>query len=294
MGRVAIFGDIGGQYKLFAEQLRALGADPDKGTLPDDLSVIQVGDLVHRGPDSVGVLYLVDLFLTNGQGRWTQLVGNHERQYLPDQSSSFYVREDIPRFVIEDTIESWWDAGKLKLAAAVNTTGVQVRQKGGIHVTRGAGGLLITHSGLTPGVWATLGSPSTANEAAEAINSRMGDQLDQVWNIGEMLTGSGPSKVAGVTWASPTEMYGAWAESGVLPFSQAHGHATTYNRRASAWSWPLSRWRKKEALRAEMAVDAQTGNTRVGLGQNEVIFGVDPGHGKDPAALSGPLLLTTI
>ena len=57
--RVAVIGDVGGHVEELRRELRALGAS-ETGVLPDDLVVIQVGDLVHRGPDSEAVVRLVN------------------------------------------------------------------------------------------------------------------------------------------------------------------------------------------------------------------------------------------
>jgi hypothetical protein len=60
--RVAVIGDIGGHLNELRTELVRLGAGQD-GRLPDDLIVVQVGDLIHRGPDSDGVVALVDRYL---------------------------------------------------------------------------------------------------------------------------------------------------------------------------------------------------------------------------------------
>ena len=52
MGRVAIFGDIGGHAAELTRELVSLGADPDTLRLPADLTVVQVGDLVTLAPGS--------------------------------------------------------------------------------------------------------------------------------------------------------------------------------------------------------------------------------------------------
>ncbi|WP_233594971.1 metallophosphoesterase [Amycolatopsis sp. WAC 04169] len=74
MGRVAIIGDVGGHPDQLRRALAWLGATGER--LPPDLTVIQVGDLVDRGPDSTGVLDIVANLLDDG--RWIQLAGNHE------------------------------------------------------------------------------------------------------------------------------------------------------------------------------------------------------------------------
>jgi hypothetical protein len=60
--RVAVVGDIGGHATELRAELTRLGEDKD-GRLPSDLVVIQVGDLIHRGPDSDDVVKLVDNYL---------------------------------------------------------------------------------------------------------------------------------------------------------------------------------------------------------------------------------------
>ena len=100
---------------LFDELVR-LGADPSSGRLPEDLHVVQVGDLVHRGPDSDQVVALVDSYLTHQPDQWTQLVGNHEMQYL--REPAFEWPERLHSHAI-DTVRRWWDAGQLTVAAAL-------------------------------------------------------------------------------------------------------------------------------------------------------------------------------
>ena len=57
---IAIFGDLSGHLHPFEEALKRLGAVPETATVPDGLLVVQVGDLVHRGPDSDAIVDLVD------------------------------------------------------------------------------------------------------------------------------------------------------------------------------------------------------------------------------------------
>jgi hypothetical protein len=114
--RVAVIGDVGGHGQALREELVRLGADPDTGTLPADLTVIQVGDLVHRGPDSAGVVGLVDHFLARRPDQWIQLVGNHEAQYLRDPAFAWGERLDTGTVA---TLRRWWGEGRLRVAAAI-------------------------------------------------------------------------------------------------------------------------------------------------------------------------------
>ena len=119
-----------------------LGADAATGRLPDDLTVVQVGDLVHRGPDSAGVVALADHYLSAQPRQWVQLVGNHEAQYLGEPLFDWPERLDPgrrphPPAVVVD--------GAMRVAAAFEGTNEY---------------LLVTHAGLTSGFWReTLGAP---------------------------------------------------------------------------------------------------------------------------------------
>ena len=53
--RVAVIGDVAGHLDELQTELVRLGADGATLELPAGLQVIQVGDLIHRGPDSAGV-----------------------------------------------------------------------------------------------------------------------------------------------------------------------------------------------------------------------------------------------
>src|SRR6478735_9066205 len=119
-GRVAVFGDVGGQRPALADQLVALGVDPDTFALPPDLTVVQVGDLMHRGPDSPGVIDLVDRVMTEQPDLWVQLVGNHEALYLG--LPQFHWPERLPGSS-QEVINRWWGTARLRIAAAIEIDG---------------------------------------------------------------------------------------------------------------------------------------------------------------------------
>ena len=113
--RVAVIGDVGGHVEELRRELRALGAS-ETGVLPDDLVVIQVGDLVHRGPDSEAVVRLVNYYLNAYPGQWVQLAGNHEALYLRPNS---FLWEDRIGYLEQRILKKWWADGKLHAAVAV-------------------------------------------------------------------------------------------------------------------------------------------------------------------------------
>jgi hypothetical protein len=116
MSRLAVIGDVGGHADQLRWALDWLGAE--SGRLPPDVVVIQVGDLVDRGPDSMGVLETVTRLLAEQPRQWIQLVGNHELQYLP--GGTVFWREPLADAGVR-RLRDWWAAGSVRVAAAVRT-----------------------------------------------------------------------------------------------------------------------------------------------------------------------------
>jgi hypothetical protein len=195
-------------------ELASLGVGRD-GLIPLDLAVIQVGDLVHRGPESDAVIELVDRYLHAQPHRWTQLEGNHE---------SIYVRPPAFRWSHKmsrrsgRTIRRWWRDGAAVLATTIDAAGES---------------FLVTHAGVTAGFWShVIGGPPTAAEAARRINELATTDPDAVFRGGRVLTGT-PNTFAGPLWADAVaELAPGWADRR-LPFSQIHGHSTIVDWRGN-------------------------------------------------------------
>lgn len=255
--RIVVVGDVGGHATALFDELVRLGADPATGRLPPDLHVVQVGDLVHRGPDSDQVVALVDGYLTHQPDQWTQLVGNHEMQYL--REPVFEWPERLHGHAIE-TVRRWWDSGRLVVAAAVPSVG---------------GDHLVTHAGVTAEFWETvLGSPRTADDAADVLNCLAAQGSDDVFRAGVMLRGSAEEGPVGPLWASAaTELLPSWLDR-PLPFSQVHGHSTVFD-------WTHDRFRAAESIRAVTSVDRSARHETTTLNGGRIV-GVDPGHGRAP------------
>lgn len=209
--RYCVIGDIGGHREVLAKLLARAGCSPGQGRIPDDLTVVQVGDLVHRGPDSAGVVSLVDEFLAGPDGdRWLQLAGNHEAQYVRPGGATFRWDEVLPESTIA-TLRRWWDQGWM--VPAVD-----------------AGGVLVTHAGLTRGFWQSLGEPGSARETAAAINGLPRERSSSLWREGVLILGV-PMAGAGPLWASASdEVIPGWLGYPV-PFTQIMGHSSLVNRR---------------------------------------------------------------
>lgn len=253
---VAVVGDVGGHLDALEAELVRLGADPAKGVIPPELVVVQVGDLVHRGPDSEHVVALVDRCLHVSPGHWVQLVGNHEAHYLRRPVFDWHQRLDHHAV---DTLRSWWATGAMVAATTV---------------TGGEDDLLVTHAGLTLDFWRdVLGSPPTAREAADALNDLAASGADVLFRSGSMLGGGPPRPDAGPIWASASsELVPGWVGES-MPFGQVHGHSSVYD-------WQAGRFRAAQPIPycTDLDLDAHHETTFLDGG---VIVGVDPGHGAD-------------
>ncbi|SDG51676.1 Calcineurin-like phosphoesterase [Lentzea fradiae] len=260
MGRLAIIGDVGGHAEQLRWALNLLGVNGER--LPPDLIVIQVGDLVDRGPDSTGVLDIVARLLAEHPQQWIQLTGNHEAQHLPGGSPFWpdpITGADVRR------LREWWTDGRMRVAAAVRMPDGEES--------------LITHAGLTLTNWRALGEPRSATLAAALLNERP----ELIWNTGHHAR----DDQAGPLWAeSGAALHEPWMTyNGIVPFSQIHGHSTLVH-------YPDQSWRCTGRIRQRAEVDWQARHVRVRV-NGRVFIGVDPCHGRTGATQWKPLTLQT-
>ena len=252
--RIAVVGDVGGHVSALEAELVRLGADPASGALPDDLTVVQVGDLVHRGPDSARVVSLVDRYLYRQPKQWVQLVGNHEAQYLREPAFVWPERLDQPSV---DTLRRWWSHGLLRVAAAFSDLDGR--------------GHLVTHAGVTAGFWRdVLGAPRSAETAAAALNGLPRDDEHALFRAGRLLHGRRDAGPVGPLWAcASSELVPSWLGL-ELPFSQVHGHSSLYD-------WRQRSFRCSREIRIRTILDAPARHEITSLSGGRLI-GVDPGH----------------
>ena len=245
MTRIVVIGDVGGFAGELARVIGPVADDP--GVL-----VVQVGDLVDRGPDSPGVLALVGRRLEREPRHWVQLIGNHEDQYL---GGRVFWREPLADGDAE-LLRTWWLKDLMRVATAV----------------RAADGeeFLLTHAGLGVDAWRMLGEPVTAATAADLLNIRPDSLL---WDD------------RGPLWADAgSEVYESWRQSRLpMPFSQIHGHSTIVDYRGRTWTCG-------GRIRQRSTVDWTARHTVTRLGGAHFV-GVDPRHGTTGASTWAPLVL---
>ncbi|SJM69610.1 hypothetical protein FM112_14325 [Gulosibacter sp. 10] len=230
---------------------------------PEGLHVVQVGDLVHRGPDSLGVVLLVDRLLARGV--WTQLVGNHEQLYVDRRVFDW---AETVEAAASEALRAWWGEGWMVPGAAVEAAD---------------GDWLLTHGGLTRGFWEQgLWRPSRARDALAPLAEARADGA--LWFPGSMLTGRADEN-AGPVWAEAgVEVYPSWKRAETpMPFHQAHGHST-------AFLWDREQWRAERWILPDLSLDVASRHVTFTNGDRRIV-GIDPGHGRAPAPAWAPLIL---
>ena len=276
MSTIALFGDIGGHFKPFKDALCRLGIEFDDESdalaptwWPPDLIVIQVGDLVHRGPHSDLCVMLAGTLLHQLPDRYIQLAGNHEGHHLGGPQ---FGHPNDPSYELEPHTEStlkalWWER-KIKMAQAIEAEDL--------------GDVLVTHAGLVPELWKKLGSKS-ARSTALSLNS-MGSQA--AFRPGLMLGGDRPGQrpIPGVAWAwCSMELYPMW-RGREAPFHQVHGHSTPYWWNAKQWS------QGPPGMESYVTLDKARRFSTADIGGKR-FFCIDQSLGRDPWFDVEPLVL---
>lgn len=263
--RLALIGDVGGHRQVLACTLRGLGGDVDRYLLPDDLVVVQVGDLVGGGEQDAAVVADVDNWMQRNSDRWFQLLGNWESRHLggPAFTSPRRDRVELPSSA-QATLRRWVNDDSARIALAFRSS-------------RG-GEALVTHAGLTREFWEhELSSSPSAQECAWRLNIALGREPDRVFRPGEMLVRVSRDP-PGPVWASAAEVWTSW-ELHAQPFNQVHGHTNPYFYGRRQWAPEMP-----EHLRAEARVDEALRHTAWTDRAGRRIVTIDPGLGSRPRA----------
>lgn len=225
--RIAVIGDVGGVLSCFNAVLKRLGVVGD--TIPEDLVIVQLGDLVGGRGDDAALVQRVDRLMHTNAGSWIQLVGNWEARHLPGWAWFGTQREQHRLDASSaETLRRWWDGGEMRIAVALETA---------------AGQTLITHAGLTGGLWHELGCARNAESAAQTLNEaalyapgvigRAGEMMSRMQN-GEIVKGRRLD--AGPVWASASELWTSWSNEQAMPFNQVVGHTSPWYFNKQQWS----------------------------------------------------------
>lgn len=155
--RVYAVGDIHGRLDLFAEMIRAIEID-DEARAPARTTVILLGDLVDRGPDSAGVIAAARDWQRRRNVRI--VAGNHEEMMLLAFESEDVLRaflrhggrETLLSYPIDPEAYSAADFPGVQelMRAAIPAADVEfiANFEGAIQI----GDYLFVHAGIAPGV----------------------------------------------------------------------------------------------------------------------------------------------
>lgn len=269
--KYAIFGDLSGWREPFKAGLATVGVDLDGDEVPDDLTVIQVGDVIRKGPDSEQLMIDVNRLQLANPDNWVQLIGNHEAMYL---GGPLFGPWEISKKTLKILRGMFYER---RACAAVAIDTVE------------HGEILVTHAGMTPHVWGLFDKPKDIEVLVQNLNAlawsdnRLHQQL--AFHPGRMLSGN-HHNLPGVVWTETLyELWSAWEEAKEMPFSQVHGHAQTYN-------WGQKRfWMVDDAEYFDTEVDRKLRQVTAKI-HGKVIIGIDPGYGEyDPGRPLLPLVL---
>lgn len=223
--RTAIIGDIGGQLAVFHDVIKNLGGNIETGKFPDDLRVIQVGDVVRMNTspdlDSFACAQLADKLIDANAGNYIQLIGNHETPLLNGAIDPHWKITNLPES--RPIITSWWNDRKARLAVILHAPGEK--------------DILVTHAGLTQHYMKNFLGASDAREATTILNNFVGNvNLGGIEKPGALVTGKN-TEDADIFWAlCGPELHASWWGT-PLGFNQIHGHAVVYQWEKKAF-WP--------------------------------------------------------
>lgn len=279
--KVAIFGDIGGQAELFEQGLIDIGCDPKSGYVPEGMTVIQVGDLIDRGPDSDGAFEIARSMLLSE--RYIQLVGNHEAQHLGG-----------PKFITPGS--------KSELSGPKIRALKDLRKKGYLHMGVGIvteyfdnddnyykDEYLITHGGLGVRFWQRYLAGETDLEKMVGSLNGLGSRA---YDAGGLL--GYRKSIAGPCWPLIWDEVMAewiqyhWTTNKVMPWHQVFGHGSIVY-----WYGPNEG--KYKSIHPDFVDNVSVINKESRISavsyEGKHFYQVDPGYGVYSSWVAKPMVL---
>jgi hypothetical protein len=283
MTQYHVFGDTGGHYRQLKSGLEAIGYDPINHKLPDEVVVVHCGDLLHKGPSSAAVIFIVDRIMENNPGQWIQLLGNHEYQYLGG----------IPfwkEFIDPDAItilQSWYSEDKAQNAFVIEQPAtfhnLVISQRGYETPEKP---IILTHAGITRQYWTKFLKSET--DAATIVNTLNNFTSKQIGAPGAIIGSSNTVEYpAGPVWAlGVEEVWQSWKDEAIMPFIQIHGHTTPYSHKFGRW------WSRDKDFKAASKVNPARRTVVTKISDSMQVF-IDPGYDTQAFPEPQPALLIT-
>lgn len=257
-----ILGDTGGHFQQLRKALLEIGLHDDY-VLPDNVHIIHLGDVVHKGPDTLKTIQLVDTVMHKNPGQWTQIIGNHEAQYLG--GINFWV-ENIDEEVVH-TLRNWYVNDLLNFSytlPAYKTLHTHERNYA-LHAPT-----VFTHAGITQEFFDQYLDNVVVEDFDKVIKSL---SIDAIYRPGLMLGEDNNSRI-GPVWAHGVhEVWNSWLNT--AKFNQIVGHIAPYSWGFEEWFPGTNRnFISKAVLHFEehFTIAPTTDDTFIGF--------MDPGYGK--------------
>lgn len=229
MKKYYIFGDSSGYWDPIQNSLMEIGVNLKDFIIPQDVVIVHVGDLIHKGPDSDKILAYVSLLMYHNndrddRGEWIQLIGNHESNYIPHFPS--FWKFDINQQSAE-MINFWHQSGQMKIAYALPLTSKASRP------------IVVSHAGISHDFFQDEGfdmsnmSLNQATEFVNKLNARFIKYPSAFNKAGRMLGYPGATRISPFWIETTNELLKVGSQNPAL--DQIVGHTSPY-----MWSW--NRW----------------------------------------------------
>ena len=208
-----IIGDIAGCY----ETLLALIAK-----MPQDATVLSVGDMVDRGNDSAKVIS----WFMNRENKALALMGNHEHMMLHASTSSYFYDKGV-----------WLQNGGTSTLRSFNySTPKKVKEwLAALPLYHQIEGLIVTHAPINP----VIGLKRACNLGQSAVDNQC--EMSVIWNRGS------PKKIDGVY-----QVFGHQSHLGLKDFGIGKPFATcidtSRSRVLTGMHWPSRKIYQQEFI----------------------------------------------
>jgi len=285
-----VFGDTGGHADQLFSALSSIGVDVENGIIPDGISIVHCGDLIHKGKFSKKLVNRVDKLIRNNPGQWHQILGNHEFQHI--EGAPYFWRCDCDYADIEK-IENWFEEGLATATYAIPTaTSIELSIKKTVEPVDLSKGVFFSHAGITKRWYEKYIRDNGLVEGSKLIN----DLPVYILNtFGEMMS-QPTNRMAGPVWASSvTEVFGSWdTQTGMyqnMDFVQFHGHTTPFIWTRKMWYPGNSLTHKNFRNHTKVDIPHRCTVTSIAGG---TIIAVDPGFGARADVEQQPYVKLTI
>lgn len=270
--RYIIFGDTGGHYQQLYNSLREIGMTEDY-TLPQDIRVIHLGDLIHKGLYSVQILRMIDNIRWTNPGQWIQIIGNHEAQYLGGyQFWNKRITQDGVRILTE-----WYEQGFLTFTHTIDASlNYPLTAKTELEDYLLTSPVVFSHAGISLPFWANNFNNIKPENFQKNIEEmplfnvhKPGIMLGEEFNIKSPV---GPIWAHGIN-----EVWIMWREFDNSPFNQIVGHIAPFIfEKDSYYPGTLEVFKKVSTLHKKERIVISPLN----MDKNKWMFFMDPGYNK--------------